>query len=360
MMKPHNVQERHALSPEERAKRKRYLSATLITCVVLIMLGSTMHVVKLGAMRMADMRKLATYDLKEEGSRIRAAGEDIALHEIHEAQKNKNAGYSIEEAEKLLPKEMWAELDSMVLVPKGPFIMGTDSERADSQSRPQHKVTLPAFLIDKYLVTNAQYAKFVAATSHRPPLDWKDGKIPQGEAMRPVTMVTWFDARDYAKWAGKRLPTEAEWEKAARGTDGRLWPWGNKMDPKRLNTYYYVGSSTNVNVYPSGASPYGAMDMAGNADEWVADDYAPYPGSDAPSSTFLAKVPVVISNEDKSMKVADMVPTAGKYKVLRGGSWKGDPFSTQTFHRDAAWANYASDFYGFRCARDMRNQPPGK
>ena len=359
MMKT-TMQVQHTLSPEDRAKRKRYLSATLITCVVLLMIGGSLHVVKLGALRMADMRKLATYDLKEESSRIRAAGEDIALHEIHEAQKHKNVGYSVEEAESLLSKQEWAELESMIQVPEGLFMMGTDSERADSQSRPQHKVALSAYLIDKYLVTNAQYAKFVAATSHRPPLNWKDGRIPQGELMRPVTMVSWFDARDYAKWAGKRLPTEAEWEKAARGIDGRRWPWGNKMDPKRLNTYYYVGSTTNVNTYPDGASPYGVMDMAGNVDEWVADDYAPYPGSDAPSSIFLAKVPVVVSNEDKALKIADMAPTTGKYKVLRGGSWKGDPFSTQTFHRDAAWANYASDFYGFRCVTDMRNHSPGK
>jgi iron(II)-dependent oxidoreductase len=351
-----NGQERHALSPEERAKRKRLLSATLITCVVLLMIGGSLHVVKLGALRMADMRKLATYDLKEEGSRIRAAGEDIAIHESHEAQKNRSTGYSVAEAEGLLPKNAWVKLESMVRIPAGPFSMGTDSERADPQSRPQHKVTLPTFLIDKYPVTNAQYAKFVAATSHRPPLDWKDGRIPQGELMRPVTMVSWYDARDYANWIGKRLPTEAEWEKAARGTDGRRWPWGNKMDPKYLNTYYNVGSTSNVDAYPSGASPYGVMDLAGNVDEWVADDYAPYPGSDAPSSIFLAKIPVAVSNEDKSLKVADMVPTAGKYKVLRGGSWKGDPFSTQTYHRDAAWANYASDFYGFRCASDVRKQ----
>lgn len=348
------------LAPEDRARRRRYMSATLITCIVLLMIGGSLHVVKLGANRMADMRNAATYDLKEESARIRAAGEDIALHSAHEANKNRAAGYDLAEVESLLSKDAWKEINSMVQIPAGTFLMGTNSDRADAQDRPQHKVDLPAYWIDRYPVTNAQYARFVAATAHRPPSNWKDGKIPQGEALRPITMVSWFDARDYAKWAGKRLPTEAEWEKAGRGTDGRRWPWGNKMEPERLNTYYNVGSATNVNKYPNGASPYGVMDMAGNVDEWTADDYAPYPGSDAPPSLFQAKVARALSDKDQAMKVVDMVPTGGTYKVLRGGSWKGDPFSTATFHRNSAWANYASDFYGFRCAGDVRAQSKGE
>jgi iron(II)-dependent oxidoreductase len=349
-----------ALTAEDRARRKRYLSATLITCIVLLLIGGTLHVVKLGANRMADMRKAATYDLKEENARIRAAGEDITLHRLNENNNNSTTGYSVAEAERLLSKDDWIELDSMVLIPAGAFIMGTDIERADAQDHPQHPLNQPAYWIDKYPVTNAQYAKFVASTSHRPPLDWKDGRVPQGELMRPVTMVSWYDARDYAKWAGKRLPTEAEWEKAGRGTDGRRWPWGSKMEPERLNTYYNVGSATNVNAYPNGASPYGVMDMAGNVDEWTADDFAPYPGSKAPATLFQGKVARVTSDEDKEMKVVDMVATGRAYKVLRGGSWKGDPFSTSMFHRNSAWANYASDFYGFRCAGDVREQVKGK
>ena len=357
-MKNHSGGARQPLNAQDRAKRKRLLTATLITCLVLLMIGGSLHVVKLGANRMAEMRNAATYDLKEEGSRIRAAGEDMALHMAHEANKKTTTGYSLAEAERLLPKDSWQELDSMVRIPGGSFLMGTNLERADAQDKPQHKVETPSYWVDKYPVTNAQYARFVAATAHRPPLNWKDGHIPQGELMRPVTMVSWYDASAYAKWAGKRLPTETEWEKSARGTDGRRWPWGDKMEPQRLNTYYNVGSATNVNTYLNGASPYGVVDMAGNVDEWTADDFVPYAGSDAPPSLFQAKVARALSDKDQAMKVVDMVPTEGKYKVLRGGSWKGDPFSTASYHRNSAWANYASDFYGFRCAGDVRN--PGK
>ena len=361
-MTPDVKGKRIELTEEERARRKRYLSATLITCVVLALIGGSLHVVQLGANRMADMRKAATYDLKEEKARIRAAGEDIVIHASHEANLRNGAGYGLSDVETLLTKDEWAELNSMIQIPAGPFIMGTNYDRADPQDRPQHTVKLPAYWMDKYLVTNAQYAKFVAATSHRPPLNWKNGVIPNGEKMRPVTMITWYDASAYAKWAGKRLPTEAEWEKAARGTDGRRWPWGNKMEPERVNTYYNMGSATNVNAFPNGISPYGALDMAGNVDEWTADDFAPYPGGDAPVDLFQGKIPVVTSEKDKEMKVVDMVPTTlkGKYKVLRGGSWKGDPFSTATYHRKPDWANYASDFYGFRCASDAPAQTKGK
>ncbi|CAH1388127.1 formylglycine-generating enzyme family protein [Candidatus Nitrotoga sp. M5] len=330
------------------ARRKRYLSATFVVCFVLLAIGITLYVVSQGFDRMGDMRSSATYDLKDEYSRIRAAGEDLVLHSRHEAEKNKAVGYSAIEVESLLSKEEWLEIESMVLIPDGAFLMGTDLERADVQNHPQHTVNLPAFWINKYPVTNAQYAKFVVATSHRPPLNWKEGKIPHGEILRPVTMVSWYDASAYAKWAGKRLPSEAEWEKSARGNDGRRWPWGNKMDPDRLNTYYNVGSTTNVNVYLNGASPYGVMDMAGNVSEWMADDFAPYPGTDAPPDLFKGKI-----LQATNKKEVEIVPAGRRYKVLRGGSWKGDPFSTSVFHRNFAFANFASDFFGFRCASDF-------
>ena len=345
-----DVSNRIVQSPAERLRRKRFLGATVITCIALVMIGGSMHVVKLGSIRMGEMRALATYNLKEESTRIRAAGEDIAIHEQNENRKSLAVGYTVAEAEALLTKTQWQELESAVLIPAGKFLMGTDLKKADAASRPQHSVNLNAYRIDKYLVTNAQYARFIAATGHRPPSDWKNGKIQQGTLLHPVTLVNWYDATAYAKWAGKRLPTEAEWEKAARGTDGRRWPWGDNMDPARLNTYYNVGSATDVTAYADGVSPYGVFDMAGNVDEWVEDDFLPYKGTDAPADVFQGKVARVLDAQDQALKIVDLVPVNKQYKVLRGGSWKGDPFSTAAYHRDYSWPNSASDFYGFRCA----------
>ena len=344
-------------SPAERERRSRFLAATVITCMALLVIGGSLHVVMIGSTRMGEMREKATYDLREESSHLRAAGEDLALHERNERQKAHAssavaAGYTVEEAQALLSKERWDELDSTVLVPAGAFAMGTNYDRADPQDHPQHTVSLPEYRIDKYLVTNAQYARFLAETGHRPPSTWKDGRIPEGELLYPVTLVNWYDARTYAAWAGKRLPTEAEWEKAARGADGRRWPWGNSMDPKRLNTYYNVGSATNVDTFKNGVSPYGAFDMAGNVSEWVEDDFLPYEGSDAPADLFQGKISVSKGAEDRAMKISDQIPVNRHYKVLRGGSWKGDPFSTASYHRGYNWPNYASDFFGFRCATD--------
>lgn len=338
------------LDPAERKRRKLFLSATFITCIVLAVVGGSLHVVRLGAIRMDEVRNMATYNLKEEASRIRAAGEDIYLHAQNEDRRIRAATYTVAEAEALLPKERWQDLETTVPIPAGPFLMGTNLDNANDTDRPQHKVDLPAYRIDKYLVTNAQYARFIAATGHRPPLDWKDGKIPQGSLLRPVTMVNWYDAAVYAKWAGKRLPTEAEWEKAARGTDGRRWPWGNTMDPARLNTYYNTGSATDVNTYINGVSPYGVFDMAGNVNQWTEDNFLPYKGSDASAEVFKGKVARTLSAQDRAMKISDLVTLDRRYKVIRGGSWKGDPFSTATYHRNYALPNLASDFYGFRCA----------
>jgi gamma-glutamyl hercynylcysteine S-oxide synthase len=350
------------LSESGRQRRRYYLAITLLSCLVLVMIGSTIHVVMLGARRMSDMRKLASYDLREESARVRAAGEDITLQENHEAGRAATIGYTVAESQRLLAREQWEELDSMVRVEAGPFVMGTDLERADVQDKPEHKVSLPTFYLDKYVVTNAQYARFVAATQRRPPINWKTGRVPQGELLNPAVMVTWNDADAYCTWVGKRLPREAEFEKAGRGTDGRRWPWGDRMDPSRLNTYYNVGSSTNVTAYPRGASVYGAYDLAGNVDEWMVDDLLPYahskPSREQLRGNGVAATDAAAADAAVAADAAEQAagPAAGRqgryYKVLRGGSWKSDPFSTSLYHRDFAFGNHAADFIGFRCASD--------
>lgn len=344
---------RGELSEEARRLRKRYLAATLVTCAAAAMVGGAVHVVMLGANRMDEMRGKAGYDLAEESSRIRAAGEEIQRHDLHEYGNVVKVGYTAEEVEALLTPEQWQELATTIEIPAGSFRMGTNRAKSDSQNRPEHTVNLAAYRIDKYPVTNAQYARFVVATGHRPPLHWEGGRIPPGLELHPVTMVSWYDANRYAAWAGKRLPMEAEWEKAARGPDGRRWPWGEEMDVTRLNTYYSIGSTTEVTRYPGGASPYGVMDMAGNVNQWTADDFLAYEGTDAAPELFMGKVAVAATPADQAMRVVDMVPTSQRYKVLRGGSWKGDPFSTSSYHRNFAWPHYASDFFGFRCASDV-------
>jgi iron(II)-dependent oxidoreductase len=340
-------------SKSERRRRKRYLNATLVTCAAVAMLGGTVHVIKLGANRMTDMRDRASYDLKDMDSHLRAAGEDVILQRDNEHQLVIQDTYNLSEVQSLLSTEQWAELDRMIEIPAGAFMMGTDRQRSDIYDQPKHSVRLPAYRIDKYPVTNAQYARFVAATNHRPPLHWQNGQLPPGLELHPVTMVSWYDASSYAEWAGKRLPTEQEWEKAARGDQGYRWPWGENMDITRLNTYYNTGSTTSVLRYSDGASPYGVMDMAGNVSEWTADEFLAYEGSNAPSEVFQGKVAVASTPEDQAMKVVDLILVDEKYKVLRGGSWKSDPFSTAAYHRNFSWPQYASDFFGFRCAADI-------
>ncbi|HYA59419.1 MAG TPA: SUMF1/EgtB/PvdO family nonheme iron enzyme, partial [Burkholderiaceae bacterium] len=178
-MKPHILP-----GPEGRERRSRFLAATVITCMALLVIGGSLHVVMIGSTRMGEMREKATYDLREESSHLRAAGEDLALHERNEHQKARvaaaGAGYSVEEAQALLSKERWDELDSMTTIPAGSFAMGTNYDRADPQDHPMHTVNLPEYRIDKYLVTNAQYARFLAQTGHRPPSTWKNGRMPDG------------------------------------------------------------------------------------------------------------------------------------------------------------------------------------
>lgn len=222
----------------------------------------------------------------------------------------------------------------MVLVGEGNFFMG--SQEGEDEA-PVHIRYLPAFYIDRYEVSNAQYARFVAETGHPPPPHWKGKTPPPGEEDLPVTNITWFDAMRYAIWAGKRLPTEAEWEKAARGSGPRIFPWGDRDDPGRRNLSSHVLKP--VNAYPNGISPYYCFNMAGNVWEWTADWYTAYPQSRFKS------------------------PHLGrKYKVIRGGGAL-EFYSIPNTGRCAQRARLVPYGYyeglGFRCVKDVdpKNAP---
>ncbi|HHM04384.1 MAG TPA: formylglycine-generating enzyme family protein [Gammaproteobacteria bacterium] len=281
----------------------------------------------------------------------------------------------------------------MVLVSAGDFIMGSNKEDKENLSsrygfpaplyldeHPRHRVTLPAFYIDKYEVSNAEFKAFIFKTERPLPVPWnyngygltmeeaarldmKILRIIAAEHFRfdmdtrtmsrkalmtameaaqkamdpyPATGMTWAEAQAYCQWRGKRLPTEAEWEKAARGPAGLEYPWGNEWDPTVTNTgdnEDWEEGIAPVGAYPGNRSPYGAYDMAGNVWEWTADWYQPYPGSDYSSANF-----------------------GEKYKVIRGGGGGIGHYALSLFFRGAA-RQYAepelrSEDVGFRCARD--------
>jgi formylglycine-generating enzyme required for sulfatase activity len=191
----------------------------------------------------------------------------------------------------------------MVYVPAGEFQMGsTDADRdARDEEKPAHTVDLNAFWIGKTEVSNAQYRLCVDAGVCEEPTCWENGDL--NAADQPVVCVTWDDAQAYATWAGGRLPTEAEWEMAARGTDGRLYPWGgNAPECDQANYKGCVGRTTTVGSYLDGASPYGALDMAGNVWEWVADWY---------DEDYYSRSPAR----------SPQGPDSGERRVVRGGSF---------------------------------------
>lgn len=231
---------------------------------------------------------------------------------------------------------------SLVEIPAGPFTMGTypTGLRKTDPEEPQRSVTLDAYAIGIYHVTNSQYAKFVNDAGYQKSIFWEDERF-NGEAC-PVVGVSWYDVQNYIVWLNEltgekyRLPTEAEWEKAARGTDGREYPWGNTWDATMANTAEaQLKKTVAVGNYPDGISPFGCYDMAGNAYDWCSDWFHIDTYKYSPSENPMGAV-------------------EGRRKVIRGGSWqpRGE-FAARCANRAASEPVRASHNIGFRIALDL-------
>jgi formylglycine-generating enzyme required for sulfatase activity len=260
---------------------------------------------------------------------------------------------------------------SVVQIPSGDFIMGSNSGRDDES--PQHLVYLDAFGIDRYEVTNIQYQRFLLASKRTAPQYWRGNGYPLGQEDYPVVGVRWDDADAYCKWAGKRLPTEAEWEKACRGTDGRIYPWGDTWDPHRANVDVSPGTLNPtasdtlwdaaweilratptgpgvpglqpVGSHLEGVSPYGVMDMVGSASEWVADWYNWSDYSHMP-----ARNPIGLGPPWNH--------------CVRGSAWH-DPAGNATWVQNMSRCSARNSSHadvdprvGFRCARSLSGSAP--
>ena len=288
--------------------------------------------------------------------RVLAKGEDnieLADSDVTELAESKKkiaagsppSGSMVEEVAAAAPGP-----EGLVYIPEGEFLMGTDKVDTEAMGlrfgsapyymneKPQRKISLKGYYIDKYEVTNKDYQECVNAMKGRvrvtPRSYWKNDTYPEGQEDYPVHSVHWYAAGAYCRWRSKRLPTEAEWEKAARGIDGREFPWGNEYSPDKSNNQSNFGGPIAVGKYESGKSPYGLYDMSGNVGEWVADWYKPYPGGEG--------------YED---------PKYGEqYKVVRGGGWGGMghyslPLYYSTSHREKGKPTEAYNDVGFRCAK---------
>ena len=247
-------------------------------------------------------------------------------------------------------------LSEMVLIPAGKFTMGTSSAEAKRLSsskkweeemfyneQPAREVWVETFYLDRYEITNRQYKNFIDATGHKPPGHWVNNTYEFGKGNHPVIGVSYYDAKAYAEWAGKRLPTEEEWEKAARGTSEWEYPWGAEPPVIKISgrfSLYRCNIRTTqafdtkaVGSYPWGQSPFGINDMAGNATEWVDTPYKPYPGN---------------THQDKEY---------GKgYYTLRGGCWFAEPFYARVASRKGFSPTKSDLGTGFRCAKSLNNK----
>jgi formylglycine-generating enzyme required for sulfatase activity len=237
-----------------------------------------------------------------------------------------------------------------VFVPGGAFEMGNPD--GPDNERPLHEVALDAFYIDKYEVTNAQYLAYVEVTGVGKPQFIREKAFNQPD--QPVVGILWSQARDYCDWAGLKLPSEAQWEKAASGTDGRIYPWGNEATVTQQGNFNFSSGPTAVGSFPEGASPYGAHDMAGNVWEWTLDEY---------EHTYYSHSPVTNPINLKNSGLND-----GPDRTLRGGGWFSSLQNVRVSVRSSIYlmdAQYEQNpdmdnvlmfaRIGFRCVRNISN-----
>lgn len=214
---------------------------------------------------------------------------------------------------------------AMRLVPAGEFIMGSDNEQA-GDAQPAHTLTLPDFYMDVYEVTRARYQECLSAGACSDSINVPNLETFFEDVNLPMSSLTWEQAKTYCEWRGARLPSEAEWEKAARGTDGRTYPWGESFDEEHVQL---SGGPHEVGIYEAGKSPYGMYDMSGNVWEWTADAPMLYSGNQGNKSNY---------------READ--------RVMRGGSWQApDPVALSAWFRFFSFEGDNAGYVGFRCAK---------
>ena len=308
-------------------------------------------------LRAEDTKKLLDMGYSRLAERRRCEAEDVALSVLYSAPDNARALDLLDSAQRLqppgyavppdtpldpdtsLPLEVVSRIDGahLMLIPAGEFAIGSEDGYEDEA--PEHVVTLDTFYMDATPVTNARWQAFMDAVGQSPPFYWTDRRFTGGD--RPVVGVTYDEAITYARWAGRRLPTEAEWEKAARGPAMRLYPWGN--DPPdhegRYRANYLRNACTDdthpwtspVGAFPEGAGPYGCLDQAGNVWEWCADWYAPH--------TYR------VANAKNPQG-----PATGSYRVLRGGAFHSPSRFIRTTQRFYGRENYPYGITGLRLA----------
>jgi formylglycine-generating enzyme len=272
------------------------------------------------------------------GRRFEHAKQQIEEMKIRQDKLENDMEDQEERRKEILPG---ANKRLMVHVSSGPFTMGGRDEDSPRSERPAHTVFLSDYYISKYPVTNQEYREFVQCTGHRIPIHWQRGTFPAGTGNHPIANVSWQDADAFARWRGARLPSEAEWEKAARGTDERPYPWGTRFtEGERCNANNQVGTTTPVNEFPDGRSFYELWDMAGNVYEWCQDYYDEEYYKSSPATNPKG-------------------PDGGQERVVRGGCYIESRAALRTTHREGVSEVTTRDTIGFRIAMDADQTIPG-